>query len=301
MQGERSSGARESRIPIGEAGLYVREIGRGRPIIVLHGGPDFDIGYLLPELDRLADSFRLIYYDQRGRGKSADGVRPDDITLASDVEDVGRVIRHAGLESATVLGHSWGTTLALEYARRHPARVSHLILMNPAPASAGDFVLLREFYLEKLGADMERQRAIVAGAAYTAGDPEAVTARYRIHFRPALRRSQDYEKLMTRMQAGFRSQGREGILKARAVEDRLMADTWQRDGYDLLPALGTLDMPTLVIGGDHDFIPAPVGRHIAEAIPGARLVTLRGCGHFTYLECPDGVRRAIDDFFRRTR
>ena len=44
---------------------------RGQPVIVLHGGPDFDQSYLLPEMDRLSDSFRLIYYDQRGRGKSA--------------------------------------------------------------------------------------------------------------------------------------------------------------------------------------------------------------------------------------
>lgn len=130
--------ARESRIPVGKATLYAREIGRGQPIIVLHGGPDFDHGYLLPELDRLADSFRLIYYDQRGRGKSADQVLPEDVTLASDVEDLNRVMQHFQLESAAVLGHSWGAVLALEYALRHPTRVSHLILMNPAPASASD-------------------------------------------------------------------------------------------------------------------------------------------------------------------
>jgi proline iminopeptidase len=61
------TGQTESRVPIGKASLYCREIGRGQPVIVLHGGPDFDSAYLLPELDRLADGFRLIYYDQRGR------------------------------------------------------------------------------------------------------------------------------------------------------------------------------------------------------------------------------------------
>jgi proline iminopeptidase len=54
----------------GVARLYVREVGSGLPIIVLHGGPDFDSEYFLPELDRLADLGRLIYYDQRGRGRS---------------------------------------------------------------------------------------------------------------------------------------------------------------------------------------------------------------------------------------
>ena len=52
---------REDLIRIGQAQLYVREIGAGRPIIVIHGGPDFDHCYLLPEMDRLADAFRLIY------------------------------------------------------------------------------------------------------------------------------------------------------------------------------------------------------------------------------------------------
>src|SRR5579864_7653951 len=77
--GNRGSAApRESRIPVGNAHLYSREVGQGTSIIVLHGGPDFDQSYLLPDMDRLSDSFRLIYYDQRGRGKSADSVRPED-------------------------------------------------------------------------------------------------------------------------------------------------------------------------------------------------------------------------------
>ena len=76
FQAEPGAVPRESRISVGRASLYSREIGQGKAIIVLHGGPDFDHAYLLPDLDRLANSFRLIYYDQRGRGRSADGVLP---------------------------------------------------------------------------------------------------------------------------------------------------------------------------------------------------------------------------------
>ena len=126
VQSGRSAAARESRIPVGKASLYARDIGRGQPMIVLHGGPDFDHAYLLPDLDRLADAFRLIYYDQRGRGRSAEGVQPDDVTLASDVDDVDKVRQHFQLESSALLGHSWGAVLALEYALRYPRRVSHL-------------------------------------------------------------------------------------------------------------------------------------------------------------------------------
>ena len=300
VQTVRSSNPRESRIPVGSASLYAREIGQGPPVIILHGGPDFDHGYLLPAMDELTDAFRLFYYDQRGRGRSAERVRPEDVTLASDVEDIDRVRQYFRLDTPALLGHSWGAVLALEYALRHPTRVSRLILMNPAPVSANDVALVRKQYLERLGGDMDRQRAIVASAAYQAGDPEAVTARYRIHFKPALKKPEDYEQMMATMKAGFISQGKEGILKARAVEDQLMRDTWQEPDYDLLPKLRSLKVPTLVIAGDHDFMTVAAER-IARAIPNADLVTLSDCGHFAFLECADQVRNALDAFFRRRR
>jgi proline iminopeptidase len=288
----------ESRIKVDNTSLYVRVVGKGPPVIVLHGGPDFDHSYLLPELDRLSDQFRLIYYDQRGRGKSAENVNPNDVTLLSDLDDLDRVRQHFGLKSAVLLGHSWGAVLALEYALRHPTRVSHIILMNPAPISTADLTAFRKIYVEKLGADMDRQQTIKASSAYQAGDPDAVIARYRLHFKPSLARAEDYEKLMVRMQAAFRSQGSEGIVKARAVEDRLMLDTWQIPGYDLTPKIRSLRVPTLVIAGDHDFFPIEVVAHISDAIPNAQLVTMKNCGHFAYLECPAEVRKALVGFFK---
>ncbi len=288
----------ETRIPVGAASIYVRSVGQGPPLVLLHGGPDFDTSYLLPDLDRLQDRFRLISYDQRGRGRSAQGVRPQDVSLSSDLEDLDRVRRHFGLEKMALLGHSWGAVLALEYALRHPERVSRLVLMNPAPASASDVAVLRKSYRESLGADFERQRAIVEGAAYRAGDPEAVAARYRIHFEHALYRSEDYEKLMAAMKAAFIRQGSAGILEARAIEDRLMQDTWNVPGYDLTPRLRELRIPTLVVTGDHDFIPVEVAEHIARAIPGAKLVVIPKCGHFSYLEAPDEVRKELTAFVR---
>ena len=91
--------------------------------------------------------------------------RAADVTLASDIEDIDTVREHFRLQSPTLLGHSWGTVLALEYALRYPDRVARLILMNPAPASAGDAALLRTFYLAKLGAETDRQRTIQGSAA----------------------------------------------------------------------------------------------------------------------------------------
>jgi proline iminopeptidase len=290
--------ATEMRIPIGATSLYARDVGRGHPVIVLHGGPDFDHGYLLPELDALADTVRLIYYDQRGRGRSAENVSAADVTLESDLADLDRVREHFRLDSVALLGHSWGAVLALEYALRHPARVSHLVLMNPAPVSSSDLAAMRQEYVKRLGAEMDRQRAIVASAEYQAADPETVAARYRIHFKPALKKPADYEAMMTRMRQGFLSQGKEGILKARAVEDRLMRDTWEIESYDLLPRLGSLRIPTLVVAGDHDFMAGSAER-IAQAMPGAELVMTRDCGHFAFLECPAQFRDAFNRMLGR--
>jgi proline iminopeptidase len=279
--------------------LYARDVGQGPAAIVLHGGPDFDTRYLLPDLDRLADVYRLVYYDQRGRGKSADGVQPEDVSLATDLEDIDRVRQHFGLETPTLLGHSWGTVLALEYALRHPAHVSRLVLMNPAPASSADAALLRKAYTTQLGDLMERQRAIVSGQAYQRADPDTVAERYRLHFAHALARTEHYEALMRAMRAAFIAQGPTGILKARAVEDRLMADTWQQPAYDLMPRLAALRIPTLILWGDRDFIPREISEHLIGSLPQARLVTLQDCGHFAYLECPAAVRTALQDFARQ--
>jgi proline iminopeptidase len=292
---DRSNAAHESRIPVKGAELYSREIGKGRAIIILHGGPDFDYSYLLPELDRLADSYRLIYYDQRGRGRSAAGVQPEDVTLASDVSDIDKVREHFKLDQVILLGHSWGTVLALEYALRYPQRVSGLILMNPAPASTADYKQLRNEWLEKRPEAMEQRKTIAASAAYQEGDPEAVTAYYRIHFKPALARSEDYDKIIARMRASFT---KEGVLKARAVEDRLMQETWSLPDYDLLAKLKRVNIPTLVITGDHEFIPPATADHISQAIPHARLVTLKDCGHFSYMESPVAVHQEIDTFLK---
>jgi proline iminopeptidase len=293
---EAASAAKENWIPAGNAKLYSREIGKGPAVIVLHGGPDFDESYLLPELDLLSDAYRLIYYDQRGRGKSAAGFRPEDVTLSSDIEDIDRVREYYKLDKVVLLGHSWGTVLALEYALRYPQRVSRLILMNPAPASNGDYKELKKEWLGQRPAEMEKRKAIAASTAYQEGDPEAVTAYYRIHFKPALAHPDDYDKMVARFSASFT---KEGVLKARAIEARLMTETWALPDYNLLPKLKNVTIPTLVISGDHEFIPASTAEHITQALPNAHIVVLKECGHFSYMEKPEAVHKEIDDFFRK--
>lgn len=106
--GAASPAAHDSRVAVAGAELFAREVGQGRPMIVLHGGPDFDHTYFLPEMDRFADGYRLIYYDQRGRGKSAAGVKPEDVTIESEMADLEKVRQHFQLDSPVVVGHSLG-------------------------------------------------------------------------------------------------------------------------------------------------------------------------------------------------
>jgi len=137
--------------------------------------------------------------------------------------------------------------------------------------------------------------------AYREGDPEAVTARYRIHFRHALCRREYLDRLMERMSASFVHQGPAGIRMARAVEERLLAETWHANGYDLHPSIADLCVPALVITGDHDFTPGPIQRRIADVIPGARTVMIEACGHFAFLEQFERVREELISFLTPSR
>jgi proline iminopeptidase len=289
--------ARQGYVPVDRAQLHYREIGQGQPIIVLHGGPAFDHTYLLPDLDRLADAARLIYYDQRGRGKSAGNVQPEDVSLASEVSDVEAVRQHFHLDVVAVLGHSWGGLLAMEYAARHPDRISHLILMNTAPASYQDWTLFdKELRTSRGPGEQDQMDALAASASYKEGDPDARTDYYRLHFRPAFARPNQLERLVARLRASFAGMTRTDMLRAEQIAERLFAETAESSEYDLLPQVTRLRIPTLVIHGDHDFIPVECAAHIAQVIPGARLVVLADCGHFAAMESPESVRDEIMAF-----
>ena len=283
--------ARSWSLPRGRSRLAIREIGEGRPLVVLHGGPDFDDRYLLPEMDRLAAHARLVYYDQRGRGGSYRGEGPDDVSLATEMADLETVRAAITEGSIGLLGHSFGALLAAEYAIRQPERVSHLILMNPAPLShEGMLAFRRELATRRGAAGSARMQALWADAAFLRGEVGPEAEYYRIHFGTTLRSPAHLEAVVGRLRQAFTP---EAIVAARAIEDRLYADTWDRPDYDLLPGLATIPMPTLVITGDHDLCPPEVVDAIADAIPDARLVTLEDCGHFAYMERPEAVEALV--------
>jgi proline iminopeptidase len=298
MEPHRPSGEaapREGPVPVAGATLCYRDIGQGPPIIVLHGGPGFDHNYLLPDMDRLTDALRLIFYNQRGRGKFAEHIESEAISIQSEIDDLEAVRAHLHLEQAALLGHSWGGLLAMEYALRYPEHVSHLVLLNTAPASYDDCKLFVQARDAMIPDDTALLRSLGSRPELEEGDLEARAAYYRVYFRRTLRPPRLLDRLVEHLQAGWTT---EDVLRARAIGDRLWNETYESTEYNLLPQLTRLRIPTLILRGDYDFIPVACAAHIAEAIPGARLVELRDCGHFAYLERPDEVRQVLGGFFQ---
>ena len=286
--------ARQGYAPAENAQLFYRQIGQGRPIIILHGGPSFDHTYLLPDMDRLSHSYHLIYYDQRGRGKSTGDVQ--DITIKTEVQDLEDLRTHLQLDSVAILGHSWGGHLAMEYAICHPDRVSHLILMNTSVASYADYKRFDEELSKKLAVHEKELNALEANPKYQEGDSETHAQYNRIYFSTTIKRPEHLQRL----NLTFPNVTKEGVLRARKISEQLTNETWASSEFNLIPGLQQLTIPTLIIHGDYDFIPVECAAHIAQAIPAARFVVLKECGHFSYIESPDEVRQQLAAFFAST-
>ena len=286
---------KERLLPIGKSKLYCREIGNGPTILMLHGSP-FDHSYLLPEMDRFANSYHLVYYDQRGRGRSAAGWSPEDVSWATDLTDLESVRQQLQLDPTILLGHSQAGLLALEYALRYPQRVSRLILLNPAPASSEEWARVGKDWNERYPARAQELEAVYASATYAEGDPDAEEAGNRIWFRHAFAREKDLTTILAR----FRCRSKADVLRWRAIFHRLMADTLLAPGYNLFPRVEALRVPTLLVSGDHDFVPPwqRAAERLARALPDAHLAMITDCGHFPYLERPRELRDIFAAFLR---
>ena len=287
---------RDAFVEIPRGRLFVRALGTGPTIVAVHGGPDFDHEYLRPELDVLASAARIVYYDQRGRGRSFAGEIPA-VTIDSEVADLDAVRVAVGADRAVVLGHSWGVLVALEYASAHPDRVSGLVLMNAAPVGPdGRDALRRELARRRTPKEMARMQALRQDPDYQRGDLALDAEYYRIHFRPAMRRPDQLEDVVGRLRRAFTEAG---VVTARAIETSLYGQTWDLAGYDLEARLRQIDVPALVIAGAEDFIPPSVPSDIARAMPRAELVVLEDCGHFAYLDHPDRIAALVGELVAR--
>ena len=110
--------------------IYYKGVGRGEPLVVLHGGPGASHDYFLPYLLPLARKNRLIFIDERGSGRSQRLDDPAGYTVEAMVEDVEAVRQALGIKSMSLLGHSFGGVLAQAYALKYQEHLTHLILCS---------------------------------------------------------------------------------------------------------------------------------------------------------------------------
>lgn len=280
----------ENALHVRGANLYFRTIGEGKPVFLLHGGPDFDHTYLLPSMDGLARFCRLIYYDQRGRGRS--GGEAGDVTIETELLDLDELRKHFQYERIALLGHSWGAILGMKYAARFPERVSHLVLVNPASAKYEDIAIARKRRAASLAAFEQELNEIKESKGFLDGDPATVARLYEVVFRPATKDPRHAAMLDFRLEHFTK----EGVVSARAIEERLYSESLSDPKFDMTNELSKVRAPTLVVHGADDFFPESGSERITHSITGARLIILPNCGHFAFLEAPDIFRNSIREF-----
>lgn len=274
----------------GEARLFYRAMGEGPPVVVLHGGPGMEQSYLLPGLEPLARDHRLVFYDQRGSGRSAAPLDSASITLDNFLADLDALREALGHGRIALLGHSWGGLLAILYASSRPERVRSMVLMSTIEPGG-------RFQAET----SERQRArqtpedsaaiarLVRSVAFRNREPGAVSRLYRLTFRSSFSDPDRARELPVDFTE--RTGRAAGTLPALLLGPVSPYDYWDR--------LEKITAPTLVVHGEDDPIPPAMARELAATIPDARLVVLENAGHFPFVEAPDPLYEAVREFLGR--
>lgn len=267
------------------AAIFERRVGRGPEVVVLHGGPGAHHDYLLPEFDALISGRTLIYYDQRGGGRSP-VARDVPVGWREQVADLEALREVWALPRLTLAGYSWGALLALLYAIEHPERVQRLALIAPAPAwrEARD-VFERRFAARASNPGLQAARSALRASGLREADPEA-------HQR----------RLFELAVAGyFHDPARARDLTPFRLTERTQREVWRSLGdYDLRPALRRLEVPALVMHGDDDPIPADTARVTAECL-GAEFHLIADCGHVPYVEAFEEFVRVLDGFLPKEK
>jgi proline iminopeptidase len=273
--------AREAMVPVRGIELFTRRIGAGPAAVVLHGGPGAHHDYLLPGFDALADGRELVYYDQRGGGRSP-VARDVPVGWTEQVSDLEALRAHWGLERLMLVGYSWGGLLALLYALEHPGRVERLALVSPAPTWRGareEFE--RVFAQRNVDPAFQEERRRLRESGLRERDPAAFQQRiFELSVAPY-----------------FFDPARAAALTPFRVTGRTQQEVWQSLGdYDLRPRLPELrGVPAVVLHGEADPIPIAAARTAAELI-GAEFHPLARCGHVPYVEAFEEFRTVVGRF-----
>ncbi len=240
-------------------------------------------------LDRLAKGRRIVTYDPRGRGRSA-AVPPARVSLDALLVDLDTVRRAVGAERAAIIGWSGGGMEAFVYAMRDPGRVTRLVQLAPV---APRFV--------PYGAQMMADRRARTDAAAAAAD-EAQVRTGVFAGRPAEQcRASNAVSVPPLLADPARSalipdvcgSPNEHAEPLGAYFGALFATI---DGYDWRSSLASVAIPRLVVHGERDNIPLAGSEEWVRGLPNARLILIRGAGHFPVYEQPESTLAAIAEF-----
>lgn len=258
-------------------------------LVVLHGGPGAHHDYLLPQMLHLAERHDVLFYDQRGGGRSKSD-KSEPIGWQPHVTDLAAVVREFSLDPLAIVGYSWGGLLALLYSLEsaHDDAIpapSRLVLIDPAPLARRDRkVFEAEFSKRQQSPEVQRMRAELVASNLRETDPEA----YR-------------QRLFELGVAGYFAHAESARdLTPFRITGRVLDSVWQSLGdYDLIPQLGQIRSHTLFVHGRDDPIPLESSIEGAKAM-NAKLVVLDDCGHVPYVEKPTQLFAAVDAFLAET-
>lgn len=246
--------------------IAYRRNGSGPALILLHGAVS-DSRVWRVELESFADAFTVVAWDAPGCGGSSDA--PEGFTMRDYADRLLSLIEHLDLGPAHLLGHSWGSTVAIEACRLRPSAVRSLVLVGGYAGWAGS--LPPEEVSRRL------EFALRSAEHGTGWDPTSMPGLFS-DVMPA-DRADELARIMS---------------EARPAATRTMARALAEDLSD---ALGALDVPTLLVhGGDDARSPVSVGEALHRAIRGSELRVLPGLGHECYLESPETFETVVRPF-----
>jgi proline iminopeptidase len=276
------------------ATLYVEVLGNaaGTPLLVVNGGPGFDHTYehaavpgTTSAWETLARTRRVVFYDQRGNGRSGALKTGQSCTLADQIDDLEAVRAHLGADKIDLLGHSWGGFLVMAYAARHPEHIRHLITVDSAAPKWGDTVFLfKDIFPEG------QERSDSFAFADALGDKAASDAGIREYLHWLFYSPEKRDAFLAQISPGVYS---------KPVNEAVEHDV-QR--FDLNPELQKFKFPALVITGRYDINVAPsVAYKMHKAIAGSQFVVFEKSGHLPFYEEPDGFVRTLETFLGPAR